>query len=127
VCIVEEKGKEERIKMVVAFSGMALSTGAYAVSADVTTGTYQYVGKGVLTLVAKSSATGLNATVKVNGVPIMDDQPIPWFGTTGTMTIRDNIVFQQGVSGGRVECRFRNTSSGALTVDYMMLFDISGR
>lgn len=119
----QEKELAEGIKMVVAFSGVALSVSANSISADVSSGTYQYVGKGILTLVAKTSATGMNISLKVNGVPIIDDQASPWFGATGGMTIRDNIVVQQPISGGRLELKFRNTTGGALTVDYMVIFD----
>ena len=108
---------------VVIGSYTTLSVAANAKSADQVSGQYQYVGKGKFTLVALGSATGLNVTCKIGGVTIVDDLPIPFFGTTGTMSLTDNVVASQVMAGGRVELYFRNTTGGALTADYQLLFD----
>lgn len=102
---------------------LSLTTGSK--SADQVSGRNQYVGKGRIQLIAKASAaaaTGIRATLNVGGVALMDDQYVPFAGTTGTMSINDNVVLDQVVAGGRVELFFRNDSAGTLTVDYQLLF-----
>jgi hypothetical protein len=110
---------------IVIASGTTLSVAAGSKSADVVTGRNQYVGKGKLQVIAKASAaaaTGLRMTVNVGGIALVDDQLIPYAGTTGSLSSRDNMLIDQMVAGGRVEATFRNDSGGALTVDYMIVF-----
>lgn len=107
---------------VVVASGSAFSVAANTKSSDQVTGRNQYVGKGRIQLIAKTSATGMNYTLNVGGVALMDDQIIPFTGTAGTMSVNDNIVVDQVVQGGRVELYLRNTTGGALTNDYVVLF-----
>lgn len=99
------------------------SVAANTKSADLVDGQYQFVGKGIITLAALSSATGMTATLKVGGVTIIDDKKIPFFGTTGTMKILDNSFISQSVAGGRIELFLRNTTGGALTCDYALSFE----
>ena len=106
--------------MVYVASAIAESTAANAKGTEQVSGQYQFIGKGVLNLYALASATGLNCTLKVNGVSLIDDQPMPMFGTSGGMKKVDNEVISQIVAGGRVEFFFRNTSGGALTCDYIL-------
>ena len=103
-------------------NGSAVSVAANTKSADQVTGTYQFIGKGTVTLVAKSSATGMYATLLVGGVALINDQPIPFTGTAGTISINDNAVVSQLMAGGRVEFYLRNSTAGAVTTDYMILF-----
>jgi len=87
-------------------------------------GRNQYVSKGRIQLLARASAaaaTGIRCTLNVGGVALMDDQMVPFAGTTGAMT-NDHVVLDQVVAGGRVECFFRNDSAGTLTVDFSILF-----
>lgn len=94
-------------------------------TADQVTGRNQYVGKGKIQLIARSSAaaaTGIKCTLNVGGVALMDDNYIPYAGATGGLSVRDNMVIDQVVAGGRVELFFRNDSAGTLTVDYLLLF-----
>lgn len=107
---------------IVVASGSAVSTAANTKSADQVTGRNQYVQKGRLQLIAKSSATGMNCALSVNGVPLIDDQIIPYTGTAGTISVNDNVVVDQVVAGGRVEFYLRNTTGGALTTDYLIYF-----
>lgn len=110
---------------IVVASGTTLSLTTGLKSADVVTGRNQYVGKGKLQLVARASAaaaTGIRCTLNVGGVALMDDQLVPYAGTTGQMSVRDHMIIDQVVAGGRVECFFRNDSAGTLTVDYSILF-----
>lgn len=104
-------------------SGTTISTAANTKSADLISGQYQFVGKGKVTLVAKGSATGMNATLSVGGIALHNDLPLPFFGTTGTLSINDNVVCSQVMNGGRVEFFLRNTTGGALTTDYQILFE----
>lgn len=107
---------------IVVASGSAVSTAANTKSADQVTGRNQYVGKGRIQLIAKSNATGINATLNVGGVALIDDQILPFTGTAGTISVNDNVVLDQVVSGGRVELFLRNTTGGALTTDYLIYF-----
>jgi|SaaInl8_200m_RNA_FD_contig_21_1147028_length_734_multi_6_in_0_out_0_2 hypothetical protein len=104
-------------------SNTTFSVAANAKSADQVDGEFEFIGKGNISLSALSSATGLNVSLKVGGITIIDDKPIPFFGTTGGMKILDNILVNQAVNGGRIELFFRNTTAGALTVDYVVQFE----
>jgi len=108
---------------VVINSQTALSTAANTKSADLVSGTYQFVGKGKITLAAKGSATGMNITCLVGGVALVNDQAIPYTGTAGTISINDNIITSQVMNGGRVELYLRNATGGALTTDILLLFE----
>lgn len=106
-------------------SGVALSLTTGLKSSDQITGRNQYVGKGRIQFVARGSAaaaTGIRATLNVGGVALMDDQLVPFAGTAGALSIKDHMVIDQSVAGGRVELFFRNDSAGTLTVDYLVLF-----
>lgn len=108
---------------VVVASGTAVSTAANTKSADQVSGQYQFLTKGKVTLVAKGSATGMNVQLSVGGISLISDQAIPYTGTAGTISINDNIMASQVMNGGRCELYLRNTTGGALTTDYMVLFD----
>ena len=92
-------------------------------SVDQVDGQYENIGPGKLILAALSSATGLNVSLAVGGITLINDRPIPWFGTTGTMSLSDNVITSQQVAGGKVELFFRNTTGGTLTVDYQLMFE----
>jgi hypothetical protein len=92
-------------------------------SADLVSGTYQFIGKGKVTLVAKASAIAMAMTVLVGGVALVNDSLCPYFGTAGTVSINDNIVTSQVMNGGRVEFYIRNTGAATPTVDYILLFE----
>lgn len=104
-------------------AGTAVSTAANTKSSDQVSGTYQFIGKGKVTLVAKGSATGMLITCLVGGVAIVNDEAIPYTGTAGTISVNDNVVASQVMNGGRVELYLRNGTGGALTTDYILLFD----
>lgn len=106
-------------------SGLTYSLTTGLKSADLVSGRNQYVGKGRLQLVAKASAaaaTGIRVTLNCGGVAIADDLPVPFAGTTGSLSVNDNVVVDQVVAGGRVEMFLRNDSGGTLTTDYQLLF-----
>jgi len=108
---------------IVVASGTAVSTAANTKSADQVSGTYQFVQKGKITLVAKGNASGMYLTCSVGGVALINDLPIPYTGTAGTISTNDNVICSQVVNGGRVELYLRNTTGGALTTDYIVLFE----
>jgi len=103
-------------------SGMTVSTAAYTKTADLVSGRNQYVGKGRLQVVARGSVIGMNITVNVGGVALSDDNALPFIGTTGALSVKDHIIIDQVVAGGRVECFLRNTTNGAVTTDYAIYF-----
>lgn len=110
---------------IVVASGTTVSTAAGAKSADQVVGRNQYVGKGRLQLVARGSAaaaTGMRCTLNCGGVALIDDQLIPYAGATGGLSVKDHMILDQVVAGGRVEFFLRNDSAGALTTDYLILF-----
>lgn len=101
----------------------ALSVVANVKTADLVSGQYEFVGKGKFTLACLGSATGMNVELRVGGVTIIADQPIPWTGTAGGLSISDNVMASQTLNGGRVELFLRNTTGGTLTTDLILLFD----
>lgn len=103
-------------------SGMTVSTAAYTKTADLVSGRNQYVAKGRLQICARGSAIGMNITVNVGGVALADDTALPFIGTTGALSVKDHIIVDQVVAGGRVEVFLRNTTVGALTTDYAVYF-----
>ena len=103
-------------------TGITVSTGAYTTSDNLITGRNQFLGKGRLLIIAKGSAAGMNLKVSVGGVPLMDDKPIPYIGSTGTLNVKENVVVDQVVAGGTAEMYLRNTTAGALTTDYAVYF-----
>jgi len=106
--------------MVYVTSATAFSTGANSKSAEQVSGQYQFIGKGQLTMYALASAAGLKCTLRVNGIAIIDDEDMVMSGTTGGLSKINNELVSQSVAGGRVELSFRNTTGGALTVDYIL-------
>jgi hypothetical protein len=104
-------------------SGITLSTAAYTKTANLITNRNQFLPKGRIILVARGSAAGMNATLNVGGVALCDDLPLQFIGTTGGLTLKDHVILDQVVAGGVAEFFLRNTSAGALTVDYAVYFE----
>jgi len=103
-------------------TAQALSTAAYTKSANLVGGRNQFLGKGRIQVVARGSAAGMNLILNVGGVALIDDLAVPYIGTTGALSIKDHIVLDQVVAGGVAEFYLRNTTAGALTMDYQILF-----
>jgi len=108
---------------IVVGSAVTLSTAANTKTADLISGQYQFVGKGTVTVVARGSAAGMNISCAVGGVALVNDMAIPYFGATGGLSLKDHIVLSQKMNGGRIELYLRNTSGGALTTDFCVLFE----
>lgn len=106
--------------MVVVVAKMALSVAAGATSADQISGTYQFVPKGFVKVYGLGSATGLTFSLLNNGLAIVNQQAVPWFGTTGTMKKLDHEIVSQAVNPGRMELYFQNPTGGALTIDFIV-------
>lgn len=105
---------------VVVAAQTTLSVAANTKSADQVSGTYQFVPYDCeLVVYARSSATGLNLLLFVNGQALMNDLPIPFFGSTGALTKKDHEVSSFFIpAGSRIEFFLRNTTGGALTADF---------
>ena len=106
-------------------SNDALSITTGAVSAEQVSGTYQFTGPGTYSLYAKGSATGMNVTCIIGGNILVNDSPIPFTGTAGTLDTSANPIFSQKIFGlnSKSELKFRNTSGGTLTVGYILYWD----
>jgi len=101
----------------------SLAVAANTKTADLVSGQYENVGKGKIILAALPSITGVNCTLSVGGITVINDQPLPWFGATGSMSLSDNVVCSQMLNGGKVELFFRETAAGSPTVDYQLMFE----
>jgi hypothetical protein len=106
--------------MVVVVSKVALSLTTGTTSADQISGTYQFVPKGIVRVFALGSATGMAMTMLNNGLALINNQQIPFFGLTGSLKKTDNLVFEQAVNAGRLELYFANPTGGTLTVDFIV-------
>lgn len=101
----------------------ALSTAANIKTEDLVSGQYEFVGKGKFTIACLGSATGMNVELRIGGITVIGDQPIPWTGTAGGLDISAHVMASQTLNGGRVELFLRNTTGGALTTDLILLFE----
>lgn len=113
---------------IVLVNATALSVSANAVSSEqVQTSTYQFIPfTGTAYLAARGSATGLNTQLAAGGQTLINDQPIPYTGTAGAISIVDHEIVSFPVEeGSRIELKFRNTTGGALTVDYVLMLEPS--
>lgn len=102
----------------------ALSVAANAVSSEqVSSSTYQFIPfTGTAYLACRGSATGLNVQLAAAGQTLCNDQAIPYTGTAGAISVIDHEMVSFPVEeGSRVELKFRNTTGGALTVDYVLM------
>lgn len=108
--------------MVCIATAMTLSTAAYTKTANLITGRNQFLPKGRLIVVARGSAIGMNLSVSIGGVPLIDDLALPFIGATGGLSVKDHVVVDQVIAGGTAEMYLRNTTVGALTTDYAVYF-----
>lgn len=103
-------------------SAMTLSTAAYTKTANLITGRNQFLQKGRIVILARGSAIGMNLSFSIAGVPLIDDQALPFIGTTGALSAKDHVIVDQVIAGGTAEMYLRNTTVGALTTDYCVYF-----
>lgn len=114
---------------IVMVAGTALSVAANSTSTEqVQSSTYQFVPfTGTAFLACRGSATGLNVQLAAAGQTLMNDQPIPYTGTAGAISTLDHEMVSFPVeAGSRIELKFRNTTAGALTVDYVLTLEPDG-
>lgn len=101
-------------------SQAALSVAANSTSANVLAGQLDefLAGPAAISLAAAASAAGMRATLSVGGRLVIDDQAIS--GANRFPILPDDLVAAgvAGVPGERLILRFRNTTAGALTVDW---------
>jgi len=108
---------------VVVASGTTVAVAANTKIGDLVEGQYQTVQKGKLTLAALSSITGVNCTLSIGGVTLINDLPLAWFAATGGLDLSAHVVVSQQVLGGKIELYFRETAGGSPTVDYQLMFE----
>lgn len=101
----------------------ALSTAANTKTTDLVSGQYEFVSKGKFTIAVLGSATGMNVELRIGGITVIGDQPVPWTGSAGSLDISAHVMASQVLNGGRVELFLRNTTGAALTTDLILLFD----
>lgn len=112
--------------MVIAASGQALSVAANSTSTNqITNPAFLMTGAGTYTLFAKATAVGMTSTFKHGGFPVADAAQLLNVGATGSLSLRDNLVFSTQIRGGMManELKFTNTTGGALTVDFAFMID----
>jgi hypothetical protein len=103
-------------------SGSAVSTAANTKSTDQISGTYQFVPYDCeLIVYARGSATGMNLLLFVNGQALINDLAVGFFGTSGALTKKDHEMASFVIpAGSRIEFYLRNTTAGALTMDFVV-------
>jgi len=104
----------------------ALSVAANSTSSEqIQTSTYQFIPfTGTLRIATRSSATGINVSLAAAGQVLVNDQPTPFTGTAGAISLLDHELASVAVAAGsRAELKFRNTTAGTLTVDYLVVLD----
>jgi len=102
-------------------TGQAVSVAANSVSTNQVAGQlYEFLRRNTTVLLAAcSSAAGLNCTLIIGGRIMVNDQPISQ--ANRFPTIPDDVVTQEvGRAGERIILTFRNTTGGALTVNWSM-------
>lgn len=110
---------------VVVASGVGVSTAANTRSADQISGTYQFLpSDGTVTIYARGSATGMKVQLFANGQALANDLDVAFFGSSGALSMNDHELASFDVpAGARLEFFLRNSTTGALTTDYLVVFD----
>jgi hypothetical protein len=71
-----------------------------------------------IVLAAAAAAVGLTTSLLVAGVALVDDQSVSQ--ANRFPIIPDDIVASETVGGGRIILRFRNTTGGAVIVNWLI-------
>lgn len=109
-------------------AGIPIASGIASVTANSTSANqvqnlYDYLfSSGTLYLYCRSSATGMQANLFVQGNTICKSLGIPFTGTAGALDTSAHLIAVGGTLGGRVELTFTNTTGGTLTVDFVLSF-----
>ncbi|HEX9415046.1 MAG TPA: hypothetical protein VF916_16200 [Ktedonobacterales bacterium] len=98
-------------------SGQAVSVAANATSTNQLAGQlYEFLDRPAkVMLSATSSAAGINATLLIGGVAVLNDQPISQANRFPILP-DDIVTSEKGM--GRMILTFRNTTGGALTLNF---------
>lgn len=102
-------------------TGQAVSVAANSVSTNQVAGQlYEFLRKRSSCLLAAcASAAGINVTFIIGGRMMINDSPISQ--ANRFPTIPDDVVTQEvGYPGERIILTFRNTTGGALTVNWSL-------
>ena len=97
----------------------SVSVAANSVSSNVLAGQlYEFLEAGTqVTLSVITSATGIRATY-ICSVPLINDQAVRFRAAADFPLIPDDILMNEVVPGGRQLLTFRNTTAGAITVQW---------
>ena len=97
-----------------------LSVAANATSTNRVAGlTHEFLDRASsIVLAAAAAAVGLNTSLLVAGVAIVDDQSVSQ--ANRFPIIPDDIVASENVGGGRIILRFRNTTGAAIIVHWLI-------
>ena len=97
-----------------------LSVAANATSTNRVAGlTHEFLnGPASIVLGAAAAAVGLNCTLLIAGVALVDDQSVSQANRFPILP--DDIVGSEQVPGGRIILRFRNTTAGAIIVNWLI-------
>lgn len=71
-----------------------------------------------IVLAAAAAAVGVNASLLIAGVALVDDQAVSQ--ANRFPVIPDDIVASEGPVAGRIILRFRNTTGGAVVVHWLI-------
>jgi hypothetical protein len=102
-------------------TGQAVSVAANATSSNQVAGLlYEFLRRrSSVLLAACSSAVGINCTLIIGGRVMVNDSPISQANRYPLLP--DDVVTQEtGNAGDRIILTFRNTTGGALTVNWTM-------
>lgn len=99
-------------------SGQGLSVAANATSTNQVSGQlYEFLQRpSSLVLAGTSSAVGINVTLLIGSIAVVNDQPISQANRFPVLP--DDIVSRIRNAVGRIVLTFRNTTGGALTLNW---------
>ena len=105
-------------------NGQGVSIAANSVSGNVLSGElFEFLpGQASITLLAVAAAAGIRVTFTLGGQVLINDQPIS-AANRFPITPDDILTVIGGFQGERLFLEFRNTTGGAVTVDYAVKID----
>jgi hypothetical protein len=97
-----------------------LSVAANSTSTNRVSGlTHEFLsGAAAIVLAAAAAAVGLNCSLLIGGVAIVDDQSVSQ--ANRFPIIPDDVVSSENVGGGRIILRFRNTTGAAIIANWLI-------
>lgn len=107
---------------VIVAAGTATATAANTRSSDLVTGTYQFLPfDAIISVIARSSATGMNIQLVSDGQNLVSNMAIPFTGTAGALSANDHVIASFPVAeGSRTEFFLVNSTAGSLTTDFII-------